>query len=120
MGDCRRRARVKGVRRVKILSKSKIENTNQPGYERPIKEVGTVNKEDNSRNNDNGKGNERIQQKEQWELQRYMPNTTINPLRTAKKETVIRNNNDHKMNKTTHNSKESEAENRINGSNRKK
>ena len=102
------------------MSKSKTESTNQPGYERPIKEVGTVNKEDNSRNNDNGKGNERIQQKEQWELQRYMPNTTINPLRTAKKETGIRNNDDHEMNKTTHNSKESEAENRINGSNRKK
>ena len=49
-----------------------------------------------------------------------MPNTTINPLRTAKKETGIRNNDDHEMNKIAHNRKESEAEKRINGSNRKK
>ena len=48
-----------------------------------------------------------------------MPNTTINLLRTAKKETGISNNDDHKMKKITHDSEESEGENRVNGWNRK-
>ena len=40
-----------GMIRINKLSTSKTENNNQHDYERPIKEVDTINYEDNIRNN---------------------------------------------------------------------
>ena len=79
----------KGKTRIIILS---IKHNNQPGLERPIKEGNTGNNDDGMNvNNRNGNNGNNMNSNTGTAMIAQVPNSTINLLRTAKKEADISN-----------------------------